>query len=65
MVENRSMELVSALIHVAFLVGGLYFILDANATNFDSTETVSLIWFTLIAVADRVLAVGVLRRLTS
>ena len=58
-------ELLSAVIHVAFLVGGLYLILSVNASNFDATETTSLIWFTLVAVADRVLAVGVLRRLGS
>ena len=61
----NTMELLAAVIHVAFLVGGLYLILSLNASNFDATETTSLIWFTLVAVADRVLAVGVLRRLGS
>lgn len=41
-------------LHVLFMVGGLALILLFTAEEPDSSEVSSLIWFTLLAILDRI-----------
>ena len=52
---TRRLRAVWALAHVAFLIGALFIVLQQLAENFNANEHLSLLWFGLVAIADRLI----------